>query len=178
MITLDIKDADVTAALDRLARAITDMTPTMGEIEQYWLKSTKQRMREGKSPDGSSFAPRSEATLANYARKGLTPGAHPLWLSGDMRENQIHSASGSDYVEIGSSAIQAAVMQFGAEAGAFGARMGKTKPSEKRKSSQAYFFSIPWGNIPARPFLGMAEADKTAIEEIVGEWLTRVAGSP
>ena len=173
MITVDIKEDEIVAALDRLSRAMTDMSPAMAEVADFWSEATQERMREGKSPDGAAFAPRSQSTLDAYAKRGLTPGPHPLWLSGEMRES-LHSGSGSDFAEIGSSAIQAAVMQFGAAQGAFGARIGRTRPSEKRPQAQDFFMTIPWGNIPARPFLGISQSDRTGIEEIVSEWLERV----
>lgn len=176
MIQLEINDAQVRTAFDRLQAALTDMRPAMDEIGQTMVLSTKTRMQAGVSPDGTPFAPRSAVTLARYAAQGKKYGPHPLWLTSTMRQNIAHSA-GADHVRWGSNAIQAAVMQFGAEQGAFGAAMGRTRPSEKRPKSQDYFTPIPWGRIPARPFLGLSEQDRTDISEIIGEWLERSATS-
>lgn len=162
MITIEIKEDAIAAALDRLSRAMTDMSPVMAEIADFWSEATQQRMREGKSPDGSAFAPRSQTTLDAYAKRGLTPGPHPLWLSGEMREH-LHSGFGADYAEVGSSAIQSAVMQFGAAKGAFG--------------TNALGGSIPWGDIPARPFLGLAESDATGIAANISEWLAGIVST-
>ncbi len=54
---------------------------------------------------------------------------------------------------------------FGAEAGAFGARIGKNK------LGRSFFMPIPWGNIPARPYLGVGTADSVAIVEEIEDWL-------
>jgi phage gpG-like protein len=57
----------------------------------------------------------------------------------------------------------AAVQQFGAVAGALG--------RNKRGSP------IPWGNIPARPFLGVSAQDKVEVLEILQEALLGAAGA-
>lgn len=174
MLELEINDAQVRAAFASLQAALTDMSGPMDEIGQTMVLSTKTRMQAGTSPDGTPFAPRSAVTLARYAAEGKKYGPHPLWLTGTMRQNIAH-ASGPDHVSWGSNAIQAAVMQFGAEQGEFGAAMGRTSPSEKRAKSQDYFTPIPWGRIPARPFLGLSDQDRTDITDIIDEWLERAA---
>lgn len=167
MIQVELQDAEVRALLDGLAAALTDMSLVMGEIGEAWLASTQDRVQAGLQPDGTPFAPRSQTTIDRYAKTEQSYG-NPLNTSGVMR-SQIHTSHGADYVEIASNAIQAAVMQFGAEAGAFGARMGKNT------KGRSYFFSIPWGDIPARPFLGISDDDREMISETVDEWLKRVA---
>ncbi len=171
---LEYNDAQVRAALDSLQAALTDMSRPMDEIGQTMVDSTQQRMRQGISPDGTPFAPRSPVTLARYAAEGKKYGPHPLWLTSTMRQQVAHRA-GPDAVSWGSNAIQAAVMQFGAEQGEFGVQMGRTRPSEKRPKSQDYFIPLPWGNIPPRPFIGVSEQDRTDIIEIIGEWLEGAA---
>lgn len=167
---VEINDAQIRQAFAALEHALTDMSLAMDEIGQTLVYSTKQRMQRGESPDGTPFAPRSPVTLARYEAEDKKPGPHPLWLTRTMQSNIAH-ASGPDFVEVGSNAIQAAVMHFGSAQGEFGARMGRTRPSKKRPKSQDYFFSIPWGNIPARPFLGISEEDRSNIVDIVTEWL-------
>ena len=60
-------------------------------------------------------------------------------------------------VEIGSNMPYSAVMQFGAKRGAFG------------QSSNGS--PIPWGDIPARPFLGISSQDELNIREAIAGWL-------
>jgi phage virion morphogenesis protein len=157
MYSIEISDAAVTAALDRLAGALADMTPAMEEIGEALTASTQDRMQAGLQPDGAPFAPRSPVTLARYEKAGIRYG-NPLNVSGILRGGIFPQAS-ADQVRIGSNAIQAAVMQFGAAQGAFG-RTARGGP-------------IPWGNIPARPFLGLSDTDRTSIGDIVNEWLER-----
>lgn len=157
MITVEIKEDEISAALDRLARALTDMTPVMQDAGEYLVSSTEERMDSGLSPDGTPFAPRSEATLDAYRRAGESFGAVPLQKTRTMRNTLSYQAE-PDAVRWGSNAIQAAVMQFGAAQGTFG--------STSRDSP------IPWGDIPARPFLGVSAEDRDAIVELVEEWLS------
>lgn len=174
MIALEINDAQISAAFASLQAALTDMSQPMDEIGQTMVLSTKSRMQQGISPDGTPFAPRSAVTLARYAAEGKKYGPKPLWLTGTMRQNIAHAAT-ADSVSWGSNAIQAVLMHFGAEQGEFGARMGMTKPSEKRARSQQYFMPIPWGRIPARPFVGQSDQDRTDTTDILAEWLARAA---
>jgi len=164
MISFEINVTDADGKLDDLQALLDDLTPVMNDIGQFLVMSTQDRMAEGKSPDGTPFAPRSPVTLAAYERRKQKPGAHPLWLTGTMRRG-IHHAYDRDSVSVGSGAIQAAVMQFGAAQGAFGAWMGKDK------LGRDHFHHLPWGTIPARPFLGVSPSDEDGIMGIVTEAL-------
>lgn len=169
MYTIKLEDSVVQAALGRLADGMDDLSGPMAEIGEVLVQSSKQRIDQGISPDGTPFAPRSQTTLANYARAPIVvPQGGPLKLRGDMQSN-IFAQSGVDHVEVGSNAIQSGVMQFGAEQGAFGASIGKDS------KGRDHFHSIPWGDIPARPFLGISEDDRTNVVAIVDEWIGKLA---
>lgn len=167
MITAQINET-ASAGLEHLAKALLDLTPVWADIGEDLLASHQDRIARGEQPDGTPFAPRSATTLKRYAKLGLSYGA-PLNLSGDMRLG-LHYSVSPNALELGSSAIQSAVMQFGAKKGAFGSYQGKgfgdTTPT----------VSIPWGDIPARPFLGLSDQDQDAISAAVGEWLSSLSG--
>ena len=175
MITVELKDEAVSAALARIAAALTDMTPVMQEIGEALVASTMDRFAAGVDPDGNPWAPKSATTMDAYRSRGDTVSFKPLWGPSGALATTIHSVAGADQVRIGSGQVYAGVMQFGAAQGAFGARAGRTRPTEKRPKSQDYFFHIPWGNIPARPFIGLSEADRTNIVDMIDEWLSGVA---
>lgn len=153
MITIELKDDVAQAAFRRLADALADMTPAMKEIGEMLVSSTQDRMTKGVTPEGTPFAPRSQTTLDLYAAKTppMVPRGGPLNLTGTLIGGIFHSA-GADEVLVASNAIQAAVMQFGAGRGSLGG-------------------GAPWGDIPARPFLGLSETDRDGIVETVAEWL-------
>ena len=153
MFTIQINDADVSAMFDRLQAALTDMSKPMNDVGRFLVKTTKERIGAGITPEGNAFAPRAQSTHEAYARKNFSYGL-PLNRSGDMRKNSISHDYGSDFAEVGSNAIQSAVMQFGAAKGSLGA-------------------NSPWGNIPARPFIGLSDSDQTGIIDILEEWLER-----
>jgi phage gpG-like protein len=59
-------------------------------------------------------------------------------------------------------------MQFGAAQGEFGARIGKDK------NGRDFFTTIPWGDIPARPFLGVGPDDENAIIQDIEDWFESI----
>ena len=71
---------------------------------------------------------------------------------GYLRGNLAYRVGNSEG-EIGSPSVYAGVHQFGAAKGSF----GKTKRDAP----------IPWGDIPARPFLGLSDEDEADIRDIV-----------
>ncbi len=164
MIEVELKDEEVTRLLDRLARHLSDMSQVMNDIGLQLMDETERRFEEGVAPDGTPWAPKSAATIAAYERRGQRVDFRPLFgpnVDGIPLRSSFFHQYGPDWVEVGTNKIYSAVMQFGASKGAFGvdARGG----------------SIPWGDIPARPFLGISERDRDNIAETVDEWLARVA---
>ncbi len=142
MFKVEIKDEAATAALMRLSRVFDDAAPVMGEIGEMLHESTRERYKQGIAPDGTKWAPKSPVTLARNPK-----WIRPLFAEGNMHET-IFPNSGSDFVEIGVVAKQAAMMQFG--------------------GTKAQFPHL-WGNIPARPFLGLSEQDEVNISDIISE---------
>ncbi len=163
MLQIELNDADVAAALSRVAAAMTDLTPIMHDIGDVLVESTTKRFATGTDPEGNPWAPKSPTTIEAYRARGDSVSFRPLIGPSRALSTTIHYSAGPDRVEVGSNRIQAAVMQGGAAKGAFGrtARGG----------------SIPWGNIPARPFIGLSDEDRTNIVDIVEEWLERVGAA-
>jgi phage virion morphogenesis protein len=162
MYTLEINSGPVDGALERLAAGLDDTTPAMQRIGEFLAASTKDRFPTGTAPDGSAWAPKSPTTLARYgARSSNSVDHRPLYGPSGQLSTRIFYEASRNQVRIGSPMIYAAVMQFGAAKGAFG------------KTSRGG--PIPWGTIPARPFLGLSISDETGIVEIVEEYLSGLA---
>ena len=163
MLRIQFQADDAFAALDRLAGALDDMSPVMADIGEQLKVSTEARFGQGVDPEGAAWAPKSQTTIDAYVRRGKTADRRPLWGPGEgvRLARSFHYDSGPTFVELGTNAIQSAVMHFGAKKGAF----GKTKRGS----------SIPWGDIPARPFLGLSEGNQADIVELVEEWLEEIA---
>lgn len=147
-----------------LARA-KDFRPVLTEIGVDMTESTIQRFNTATAPDGTPWAVNSAATLARYsglfARKKdgtlkkkdqvKIANKKPLTAEGTLGKSSINSQILSENaVGIGSTRLYAAMQQFGG-----------------KKSD----FPHLWGNIPARPFLGASEADKTNIADLVRSYI-------
>ena len=190
--TIELHDQDVRAAFARLLGASRDLTPAMKAIGERLAETTKRRFETSTGPDGRRWAPNSQATLeallsrgsgqfsaftdiasrkqkltrsgtkAGYFRKdgrlgakgaGLLTSKKPLIGKSKRLSTEINYQASATQVTIGSPMEYAAVHQFGVLRGA----LGRTKRGSP----------IPWGDIPARPFLGVSEADKADILEIL-----------
>ena len=144
---------EVERRLNALVRAGADLTPAMEDIGQHLLNTTRERFVEEKDPEGNAWHPLSEATKARKKRNV------DKILTRDAYLRNIVTRASRDSVEVGSPRIYAGTHQFGAEKGAFGST-GRGSP-------------IPWGGIPARPFLGLSADDRDEIGELVRDFIMR-----
>lgn len=171
-ITVEFDNAQVDAALKRLADGVENPAPVLKEIGDLLVESTLQRFAAGRAPDGTPWAPNAEATLEAYlgrtggnykkdgslSKKGTARLAGKKPLIGESRSlsTQIHrQLVGNDAVEVGSNMVYAAMQQFG--------------------GTKAEFPHL-WGDIPARPFLGISDEDARGIEGIVDDYLAGLIG--
>lgn len=168
--TVEIDEAEASAKLsDMVSRMERPIGFYKGVGEYLTEVAIPRNFAAETGPDGSPWASLRPLTVARREAKGQTP-IKILRASGAMAAGINYAASDSQ-VQIGSPAIQAAVMQFGAAQGSFGAAIGRTRPTDKRPKSQDYFAHLPWGDIPARPFLGLSPADEEKIIRIAARWL-------
>lgn len=166
-------ELDDQLAASRLAEMVDRMERPIGfyrAVGEYLVeKAIPRNFSTETAPDGSPWAALSPVTNARREKAGHVP-IRILQASQAMAAGINHRPT-DDGVRVGTPAKQGAVMQFGAPQGSFGAAIGRTKPSDKRPKSQDYFAHLPWGDIPARPFLGISAADEVEIIRIAGEWL-------
>lgn len=163
MFSVELKADTITSGLLQLSGQMENLMPVMEQIGEYLVMSTKERFKAGTSPEGAKWAPKSPATLARYgARKSNRVDPRPLFGPSGMLSSQIFHEASSNQVEVGSNLIYAAVQHFGAGKGQFG-NMTNGSP-------------IPWGNIPARPFLGISPEDETNILALIADFLSPTAG--
>lgn len=165
MIEVDVTTDTLRPALAKAQKALDDLTPLLQAIGRLMVESTKDNFRTGTAPDSTPWAPRSQTTLDAYAARGETPKGGPLVGVSKMLSERISHEVDPAGVSWGSSMAYAAVMQFGAAQGQFGARIGKDK------NGRDFFMTIPWGDIPARPFLGIGPEDESAILETIEDYL-------
>lgn len=159
MISLEVKGDDPALAFAELDRRLTDLSPIMAQIAEFLLETTLARFQQGVAPDGSPWAPKSPSTIAAYQARKQAFSYRPLIGATRSLSSAANfaTASGQDWARISSRAIQSAVMQLGAKKGAFGAN----------KAGRP----IPWGDIPARPFLGTSAEDQAGLVAILEQML-------
>ena len=126
-LAIQIDNSEVTAELNRLKRAVSNMRPAMVSIGAAIKTNIELGFRDTKSPDGINWAALKPATIANR-RNGSSV---PLNDTGVLKNSFTYIATG-DSVQIGTNAKQAAMMNFG--------------------GTKAAYPQL-WGNIPARPFM-------------------------
>lgn len=135
----------------------------MREIGKELAETTRLRFRNQAGPDGKPWAALKPGTLARRRKGKGTGGAKALLDTGRLRGSITYRA-GEGWVEVGTNTIYASTHQFGAKRGAYGSfSIVKTRR----------VIQIPWGDVPARPFLGLSQADRQAVLDIVRESLER-----
>ncbi len=145
-INIELDTTEARAAIQRLIRLSTNLTPLMQDVGEQLLNSTRQRFRHEQAPDSTPWAPLSDTT-----KRRKTKNHDKILTEDGLLGSQIVYHATPNSLEIGSNRIYASTHQFGASKGQYG---NTTKGSP-----------IPWGNIPARPFLGLSPQDTTSIHE-------------
>ncbi|MDX1755878.1 MAG: phage virion morphogenesis protein [Marinobacter sp.] len=153
-IHLEVTRDDVSDALQKLLHAAENPRDAMAGIAAVMESATERAFATESDPaTGVAWDPLSEVTLAQRPHRA---GGQILQDEG-LLAGSIVSDFGLAYAEIGTNKVQAPTHQFGAEQGEFG-RTQRGGP-------------IPWGDIPARPFLGIGPDDEQDILDIVRQHL-------
>lgn len=169
MITIKVDDKQVLDMLAELSRRMTNLQPAMKEIGEDIVASTKRRFASSTGPDGTPWEANSPVTVARYlgvfsgshkkdgtlSKRGAARSAGKKPLIGETKTLSStinYQLNGTSAVHIGSPKVYAAMHQFG--------------------GTKAQFPHL-WGDIPARPFLGISEPDKANILDILGTYLVR-----
>ena len=168
---IQVEDEMALNALRQIQARGHHITPLLMQIGESETTLTKQRFMTSTAPDGSRWAANSQTTYLkllggkhvgksgkiNARGANRVQSKRPLILS-DQLMNQIHwQLAGSSAVDIGTNLIYGRTQQYGAGQGAFG-RDSRNHP-------------IPWGRIPARPFLGESAQGNQAIIRLAMAYL-------
>ncbi len=163
MITVKFADKQVLSTFQRIEERGLHLSPLFKNIGEYLVNSSQDHFRTSTAPDGSKWAPNAQSTYLAILGKSHSGKSgklnvrgvnrilskRPLILTGDLM-NDIHYQLVADGLEVGTNKIYAATQQFGAKKGEFGIMPKKNH-------------EIPFGNIPAREFLGISNQDEGAI---------------
>lgn len=143
---LDLTEDTVKKGLERLAVGIHSEQILRGIGEEGKKAAQARILQSGPDPDGHKWVALAARTLKTKQGKGM------LREHGDLMDSITWQPQGMDAVAIGSHMVYARIHQLGGMAG----RGRKVK-------------------IPARPYLGLNEAEKTRLERKVMAWLKRLA---
>lgn len=154
MIEVQVNDGQFKAALQHLLNQAGTLKPALSQIGEQLTESTRQRFATKTAPDGTHWADNSPLTQQRKGRNDPLIGESGA--RGGLLGSFSYNASTNTLV-FGNSLEYAAVQHFGARQGQFG--------TSKRNGP------LPWGNIPARPFLGISNKDEADIFDIIKEHL-------
>lgn len=149
-VEIAIDDREIQAALQRSITANSNMRPVFKAIGERLLRSTEDRFDTETDPTGKPWAPLQISTLyAGYGKKKYTQkgmltaafsrylGARKILTKSGQLRGSIYSKPTETQVAVGTGKIYGATHQLGR------------------------------GNIPARPFLGVTEADRVEILALI-----------
>ena len=168
-----IKD-DVSTLLGKMSARMNDLTPAMELIGEVVVASIQQNFKEGGRPE--KWKALSPVTIKQRQAENKWPGAI-LVRTGHLR--QVYSRAEKDKVSVGTNLIYAKTHQFGARKGSFGSVTARVKEhfrrmkdgKEIRVKAHDRTQSLPWGDIPARPFLMVQDEDWVEMKAVLEEYL-------
>lgn len=161
---VDVRDQVGDELFERLAK-LKNLRPLLSEIGEIVRTSVMRNFEEQRSPEGVSWRP---------SKRAATEGGQTLILHGILR-NSIHVQVTGDTVEVGTPVKYGVTHQFGAKAGEFGNILAvvrshirtSIKGKEYKVKAHTRRMLIPWGDIPARPWLGVRDEDWQDIRETI-----------
>lgn len=165
MFDFEIKSGMVLDVLNQVESTLDNPNPMLADMGEYLTSSTQERFRTSTAPDGSKWQANSQTTYLKILGKSHSDDESKLNAKGVNRVtskrpnvlssnlmNSIHYQISGVLLLVGSNMIYAATAHFGAKKGAFGN-------------------GAPWGDIPAREYLGISLADEAELYAIAEDHL-------
>lgn len=147
--SITIDDRQVQAALTALISHVSDLTPALEDMGRALVNITEDAFQAEASPFGQAW----DALSTSYVERPRDQGGRggdsgPILQRDGLLAASIHYETRPDQLIFGAGREYAAVHQFGQPQGASG-RTSRGAP-------------IPWGTIPARPYLPIDSAGTLA----------------
>jgi len=155
MIKVELQDKDINAALSKLEQATTDLSPALKLIGRKLVESTEQRFIEKRAPDGTPWLGNADSTIKGKGFDHPLVGGHQDGDTGrrtQMLQQQNHAQVADNVLTVGNTMEYSAMQHFGGE---------KSK------------FPHLWGDIPARPFIGLSADDREMVVEQLTDAIER-----
>lgn len=156
---LEIDDSDLKQKIAGYKKQLENTRPLMNEIGELLLSSIDRNFQIGGRTSGKKgllggslpWKPLSPVTIAQREKKGYWPGKILIQRGRLVGSLTKHVENKS--VTLSAGTVYAATMQFGAKKGQF------------RKGERP----IPWGDIPARPFMVIQKNDLLDIGYLIAK---------
>lgn len=175
-ITAEVNDREV---LDMLARqAQPPGSDIMNRLGEYLQASTQDRFKTQTAPDGTPWQP----LKARYARRKKYNHDKVLTLRGYLRSGIRHQVTSDTTVDVGANLAYAAIHQLGGTIDMperqatvrYRSVAGRTlfaSRKHKRATERQVNVGKHQVEMPARPYLGISQADDQEIREIIRDWV-------
>ena len=153
-VVFDVSEVvDLSRALQRLGDA--DLAPLMRDAAAAGASATQARIDAGgPAPDGTQWP----------ARDSRDPGTHPLLSRTGSLAESLETESDADTAAWGSNLVYARIHQLG----------GVVEPVE-RETLRYQLGAAPYFarsvEIPARPYLGIGDAEERLLRDVVEDWV-------
>lgn len=165
MTDIDTKGFDrLNRALTRLKELFEKRSPLTRNIAEILLAGVQENfLQSGRENGGSgTWKPLSPVTLS---RRGKAANSPILRVSNLMYQS-LTTSHDNDTAAVGTNKIYAATMHFGAKKGEFGTYRGPSGTWKPRP--------IPWGDIPARPFMHATAQELEDIADFLEEQINKI----
>lgn len=160
-----------TAGLDRLNNLLTSLQqlvekrePLTRNIAEILLAGVQENfLQSGRENGGSgTWKPLSDVTRN---RRGKAKNAPILRVNNELYQSLTKSHDNNS-ATVGTNKIYAATMHFGAKKGEFGSYRGPSGTWKPRP--------IPWGDIPARPYMMATNQEFEDIADFIEEMINKI----
>jgi len=170
IIAVKINDRKVKALLGRMQRNLGDLTPATKIIGSIIRTSVVRNFEKSGRPAKWKKHSRLTAKRRGKGAKILMAQGLAGGLAGS-----INYQAGKNSVKIGTNKIYGAIHQFGAKKGSFGTVTANISPYFRqgiKVKEHTRKMKLPWGDIPARPFLMIQNEDWTEIRAALNDYIT------
>ena len=145
------------AKLEKLVKRAENKAGLLKNIGLTLLRTTEQRFKDQKDPQGKAWAPLKPITVE------LRGAAGPILNRSGRLLDSLNVTVSGDTLKLGPSAIHGAVHQFGATIEA----KGKPLRMPMQGGGAKYARKV---TVPPRPYVGFGPEDEKATTETVQEW--------
>ena len=159
--TLEYDNSAAQDLLGRLQEKLGDLKPALQDIGEYLIIAHNQRFKDQVAPDGTPWAP-----LSPSYQRNKTKNKNRILVFNGYLENSYRYQVGNNELDFGTNDPNAAHHHFG------------TKPyTIKPKTKKALAFGgvvvkkVNHPGLPARPLIGVSEADNEEILTLLNEHL-------